>query len=50
MSLANIPNDILKNKRSDFLTFIDTTPNSSATWKILGIGIDDYSTAYNPQV
>lgn len=50
MSLAVIPDDIIKNKRSDFLTFIDTTPATTATWAVLGIGIDEYSTAYNPQV
>ena len=50
MSLAVIPNDIEKIKRSQFLTFIDTTPNSTYTWKVLGIGVDEYSTSYNPQV
>lgn len=50
MSLAVIPSDIEKIKRSEFLTFIDITPNSTATWKILGIGVDEYSTSYNPQV
>ena len=50
MSLANIPTDIEKIKRSQFLTFIDTTPSSSATWKVLGIGVDEYATNYNPQV
>ena len=50
MSLAVIPSDIEKIKRSQFLTFIDTTPNSSYSWKILGIGVDEYATSYNPQV
>lgn len=49
MSLAVIP-DIEKIKRSQFLTFIDTTPSSTATWAVLGIGVDEYSTSYNPQV
>lgn len=50
MSLAVIPSDIEKIKRSEFLTFIDTTPATTPTWKILGIGVDEYSTSYNPQV
>lgn len=50
MSLAVIPDNIEKIKRSQFLSYIDTTPATNATWKILGIGIDDYSVSYNPQV
>ena len=46
-----IPEDIEKIERSQFLTYLDTTPNgNSETWKILGIGITDYGVAYNPQV
>lgn len=44
-------NDSLeKIKRSQFVTFLDTTPSSSPTWKKLGIGITDYGIDYNPQV
>ena len=51
MSLANIPDNIEKIKRSDFLTYIDTTPDGTGnTWAILGIGVDEYATSYNPQV
>lgn len=51
MSLAEIPANIEKIKRSQFLTFIDTTPSGlSNTWAVVGIGIDEYATAYNPQV
>ena len=51
MSLAVIGDDIEKIKRSDFLTYIDTTPSSSTpTWAVLGVGVDEYATAYNPQV
>lgn len=51
MSLAVIPSDIEKIKRSEFLTFIDTTPAAGApTWATLGVGVDEYSTSYNPQV
>lgn len=46
-----IPDNIEKINRSQFVTYLDTTPSSSSeTWKILGIGITDYSVAYNPQV
>ena len=51
MSLAEIPDSIEKIKRSQFLTFLDTTPTgTSRTWAIVGIGVDEYATAYNPQV
>lgn len=51
MSLAVIGEDIEKIKRSDFLTYIDTTPSSSnPTWAVLGVGVDEYATSYNPQV
>ena len=45
-----VPDNIEKVKRSQFLTFLDTTPSSTATWKVLGIGITDYGIDYNPQV
>lgn len=39
-----------KVKRSEIATFIDTTPaSSSATYKILGVGISSYGISYNPQ-
>lgn len=51
MSLAVIPDNIQKIKRSQFLTFIDTTPDgSSRTWAVLGVGVDEYAVSYNPQV
>ena len=50
MGLAVVPDNIEKIKRSQFLTYIDTTPSSKATWAILGVGVNEYSTAYNPQV
>ena len=51
MSLAEIPENIEKIKRSQFLSFIDTTPSgNSRTWAILGVGVDEYSVSYNPQV
>lgn len=45
-----VPSGIEKVNRSQFLTYIDTTPNSSPTWAVLGVGITDFSIAYNPQV
>jgi len=47
---VNIPSNIEKIERSQFLTFLDTTPSSTATWKILGIGVTDFAISYNPQV
>ena len=49
--MALIPEDIQKINRSQWLTYLDTTPTgNSRTWKVLGIGITDYSVDYNPQV
>lgn len=49
--MANyVPNGIEKINRSQFLTFLDTTPKSSPTWNILGVGITDYGIDFNPQV
>lgn len=46
-----IPDNIEKINRSQFLTFLDTTPTvSTPTWAVLGIGITDYGVDYNPQV
>lgn len=46
-----VPSGIEKVNRSQFLTYIDTTPSgANRTWAILGVGITDYSIAYNPQV
>lgn len=46
-----IPENIKKIDRSQFLTYLDTTPDGKTrTWKVLGIGITDYGISYNPQV
>ena len=45
-----IPSNIEKNKRSQFQKFIDITPNSTETWKVIGIGITEANIEYNPQV
>jgi len=36
-------------KRSEFATYINTTPSTTATYKLLGEGILDSSINYNPQ-
>ena len=48
--MALVPSTIEKVKRSQFLTYLDITPSSSPTWKVLGIGITEYGIAFNPQV
>ena len=48
--MALIPSNIEKNKRSQYQKFLDTTPSSSATWKVIGIGITEANVDYNPQV
>jgi len=51
MGLAVIPANIEKIKRSQFITYIDTTPTgNSRTWAVLGVGVNEYSVSYNPQV
>lgn len=34
-------------KRTNIATFLDTTPSSSATLSLLGMGITDYGQDYN---
>lgn len=46
-----VPDGIEKVNRSQFLTYLDTTPSTnSPTWNVLGVGITDYGISYNPQV
>ena len=46
-----VPEDIKKVNRSQFLTFLDTTPDeANPTWAVLGVGVTDYGISYNPQV
>ena len=45
-----IPSNIEKIKRSRYQKFLDITPNSTFTWKIIGIGISEANVEYNPQV
>lgn len=50
--MANyVPSGIEKIERSQFLTYLNTTPNAlTKNWKILGVGVVDYSISFNPQV
>lgn len=51
MGLAVVPENIEKIKRSQFITYLDTTPSgSSRTWAVLGVGVNEYAVSYNPQV
>lgn len=46
-----IPENIEKLHDYQYLRFINTTPSSqNPTWKVLGVGITELTTAYNPQV
>ena len=48
--MALIPSNIEKIKRSQYQKFLDTTPASTASWKVIGIGISEASVEFNPQV
>ena len=48
--MALIPSNIEKNKRSQYQKFLDVAPASTASWKVIGIGISEASVEYNPQV
>lgn len=48
--MALIPSDIVKNKRSQYQKFLDIAPGSTASWKVIGIGITEANVEYNPQV
>lgn len=39
-----------KMNRSEFITYLDVTPETTPTFEKLGIGITDLSIAYNPSV
>jgi len=45
-----IPSNIEKIKRSQYQKFLDITPTSTASWKVIGIGISEASVEFNPQV
>ena len=46
-----IPDNIEKIKTSQYLRFIDTTPSATnPTWKVVGIGVEEASTSFNPNI
>lgn len=47
--MALIPSDIEKVKRSQYLKFLDITPTSTASWKVIGIGINEASVDYGAE-
>ena len=48
--MALIPDTIQKIKRSQYQKFLDITPSSTATWKVIGIGISEANVDYGAQV
>ena len=49
--MSLVPEGIEKINRSQFLTYLDTTPTAQAmNFEVLGVGITDYGISYNPQV
>ena len=47
--MALIPSNIEKVKRSQYQKFLDTTPSSTYTWKVIGIGINEASVDYGAE-
>lgn len=48
---VNVPENIEKILSSQYLRFIDTTPGTkNPTWVVEGIGVEDASTSYNPNI
>ena len=46
-----VPSGIEKVKRSQFLTYLNTTPSAiNPKWDVLGVGITEYGISFNPQV
>ena len=49
--MALVPSGITKVDRSQWLTYLDTTPSEGTpNWAVLGVGITEFAIAYNPQV
>ena len=48
--MALIPSNIEKIKRSQYQKFLDITPSSTASWKVIGIGVNEASVDYGPEV
>lgn len=46
-----VPSGIEKVNRSQFLTYLDTTPSAlTMNFEVLGVGVTSYAIDYNPQV
>lgn len=39
-----------KIKRSEVVSFLDTTPTTTASWAMIGVGVNAYGQDFNPQV
>ncbi len=48
--MALVPSNIEKIKRSQYLKFLDTTPSSTATWNVIGIGVNEASVEFGAEV
>ena len=40
----------IKMNRDEWVTYLDTTPDSDPTYTILGVGVTEFATEYNPSV
>lgn len=40
----------IKMNRDEWVTYLDTTPESEPTYTILGVGVTEFATEYNPSV
>ncbi len=40
----------IKMNRDEWVTYLDTTPDSEPTYTILGVGVTEFATEYNPEV
>ena len=51
MAIVNVPVDIEKLKRSQFISFLNTTPSAeSENFELIGVGVADYGIDMNPSV
>lgn len=48
--MALIPSDIEKIKRNQYQKFLDITPSSTETYKVIGIGVNEASVEFNASV
>ena len=49
--MALVPSGITKVDRSQWLTYLDTTPSEGTpNWAVLGVGITEFAISYNPKI